>query len=173
MNTQTLTQDFYTHWGSVCQFLVQKKFVSPQKCYRFTADGNYCTSLVERGKLIEGIHWQLSQPIRAWDSFRSEYYYYQTKNFSLKAIEKLYRDGFVDDPEIWVAFNERHIDCNGTPCQWDVSEDLHQKILDVGCRWSGYSQLLQRKYYTAPSLVIAQRGMAIARANTLCDLADD
>ncbi len=157
----------------VNEFLVFKGLVSPNKCYRFTADGNYCASLVERGKLIEDTHWEWSEPIRSINWYDWKEYYYRKRIFYLAPIEQLYKDGFKDDPEIWVAFNEQRIAHDGTPCQWDVSDSLHQKIVATGARWSGYDQLSRRKYYTALNLLVAQRAIDVASRFTQSGPAED
>jgi hypothetical protein len=53
----------WSDWQSTLDHLIRYGVVSREKARRFTLDGNYISSLLERGKLQAGVHWRFTEAV--------------------------------------------------------------------------------------------------------------
>ena len=62
----------------------------------------------------------------------------------------------------------------GIRCQHDISEELDNALLNLGCIISGYDRLNQRKFYTLENDALISQAMQIATEhNTVAGVCDD
>lgn len=162
-----------TDWSGLHDMFILNGYVSCEKLSRFSWTGNYIASLIDRKKLIEGVHWhwvshndvdwETRQPIKV-----------RTRYFYCDAVCELFENGFKDDTQIWVAFNHQRIGAKGILCQHDISEELDNALLNLGCIISGYNRLNQRKFYTLEDDSLMPQVMQIATEhNTVAGVCED
>lgn len=160
----------WSDWQSTLDHLIRYGVVSREKSRRFTLDGNYISSLLDRGKLQEGVHWRFTEPASTvmYDPETGGMHptTYRPLKFDAGAIEALFLGGFEDDPELWVEFPKNA----AGEYQFNVSRGVDRRVIAHGCRASGYDRALNRKYYTAPDLATAQKALDAVNRFARCGL---
>lgn len=159
----------WSDWSETLDHLIRYGVVSREKARRFT-HGNYISSLLERGKLQEGVHWRFMEPVSTSmydpETGGMRPTIYRPLKFDAGAIEALFLSGFEDDPELWVEFPRNA----AGEYRFDVGRGVDRRVIALGCRPSGYDRKLHRKYYTAPDLETARKVIDAISRHARCGL---